>query len=395
MNLKDMNEQEKREHFEKINRNFSSKKKSICMFCNCKCQSIGSHSISKSYYLKKISDNNTVGAFVSKRMKDSKELVWERIGISKKASVFPGYCKEHDDIFNNIDVNGIISAKDLLLQCYRSICYWLRMTEKASGVLGQIQNDVDDTLSAKIQQSNLKIDYSKIRFGDDYQKNKYDDVLSLQTLKELFENLIKNDADTCLNKKISSSVNIDINIDSGIEIMYLRVEEKIPIVINSMNTVLQGNVFHIVLPNDNSTDIIVINATHKKLKFKEAWETRTQNMLNILSLIESWMIAEETWYINPSIIEKLPDERLEIIKDDIRYSQCERKLWEPYDVSIFDDLRKKYLDIYKQQNIITFEREIEENIRFKIPKRNPRNQREKHMQEVIIERQMYNLYRKK
>ena len=331
-----------------------------------------------------------MGAFVPKRDKDSKELIWERVGINR-ASVFMGYCKEHDNIFNSIDVNGIITIRDLLLQCYRSICFWFKNTELAARILGEIQDDTDDTMRSIIKQVIPSFNYDEFRFGEDYHKNKRNDVSFLKELKTFFENIIKDDDNILLDKRIINS----FYIFEDIEIMYLRVEEKIPVVVNSMNTVHQGNVFHIVLPNENYTDLIVINATHNKIKFEEAWEARTQNMLNIISLIESWMIGEETWYADPNVIEKLSDQRISVIREDIRYSQCERQLWQPYDVSIFDDLRKKYLDIYNKLHILPYDREKEEYKRFEIPKRNDRNQREKNMNDAIVRQQMNNTYRKK
>ncbi len=391
MNLAGMSEQEKRKHFEKLGQDFYKKQKSsLCMFCDCKHRAIGSHSISKKYYLKNIADNGEVGTFVPKRDKDSKELIWERVGINR-ASVFMGYCKEHDNIFNSIDINGIITIRDLLLQCYRSISFWFKNTELAAEILGEIQDDTDDTMRSIIKQVIPSFNYDEFRFGEDYHKNKRNDVSFLQELKTFFENIIKDDDNILLDKRIVNS----FYIFEDIEIMYLRVEEKIPVVVNSMNTVQQGNVFHIVLPNENYTDLIVINATHNKIKFEEAWEARTQNMLNIISLIESWMIGEETWYADPNVIEKLSDQRISVIREDIRYSQCERQLWQPYDVSIFDDLRKKYLSIYNKLHILPYDREKEEYERFEIPKRNDRNRREKNMNEAIVRQQMNNTYRKK
>lgn len=389
MNLSDMNEQEKKKHFEKYSSDYyKNLKNGICMFDNCKCKSIGAHSISKNYYLKRIADNGEVGTFLSKRNNDKKDLVWERLGINK-ASVFMGYCKKHDNMFNSIDINGVVTTRDLFLQCYRSICFWYKNTEIASAMLGKIQDDVDDTMRSKIQQTMPAFNYDQFRYDEDYQENKRDDVYALRILKEIFEKIIKNDNVNGIYNRVNNNFFITYG---DIEIMYLRVEEKIPVVLNSMNTVSQGNVFHIVLPNDDNTDLIVINATHNKIEFKDAWRARTQNMLNIISLVEAWMILEETWYISPNIIEKLPNERLDIIKNDLRYSQCERQLWQPYDVSIFDDLRKKYIKIYKEQNILGYDREIKEVERFAIPKRSNANQRERNMVDAMIKRQLY-MYR--
>ena len=136
------------------------------------------------------------------------------------------------------------------------------------------------------------------------------------------------------DRKIDNSVLVQIG---DVEILFRKVEEVIPVVLNKMNTIATGedNVFQIVLPNKMDTDIIVINASHKRVVLLDTWKVATSNMLNIIELIESWMISNEIWYIQPSVIEKIPEVRLKIICEDIRYWQGEHKLWEVYDMSIF------------------------------------------------------------
>lgn len=388
MNLADMNKEEKQKYFEDLKKHIISKQAN-CMFGDCKKKSIGSHSISKKFYLKKIAEDNQVGAFVSKRIKDDRELVWERVGINK-ASVFMGYCKEHDELFNSIDINGINTVKDLLLQCYRTISFWLNKTEMAAALMGAIHDDANDTMKSFVEKNIPNLDYNEIMFGEDYQKQKYNDVDSLKKIKRDFETIITEKNNTMLDNIIENTIYQQGNY----EIMYYKVSERIPVIVNSMNTVKGGEVFHIVLPNDKTTELIVINATNNKVKFKEAWEARTSNILKIISLIECWMIGDENWYLSPSVFEMFSEAKIQTISDDIRYSQCERKLWQPYDISIFDELRKKYVKEYA--SLLDKQRVEEETNRMSlIPTREEREKREAHMRQAIAERLKYNTYRRK
>lgn len=104
------------------------------------------------------------------------------------------------------------------------------------------------------------------------------------------------------------------------------------------------------------------------------------------------MIAEESWVIKPGIIESLSGERRSMIADDLRYAQGERQLWQPYDGSIFDDLRKKYLNKYK--DILNPERKKEELDTFQIHPREDRVIRESRMLKDIGKQQHYNDYRR-
>ena len=166
-----------------------------------------------------------------------------------------------------------------------------------------------------------------------------------------------------------------------VEILFRKVEEVIPVVLNTMNTIATGedNVFQIVLPNKMDTDIIVINASHKRVVLLDTWKVATSNMLNIIELIESWMISNEIW--------------LKIICEDIRYWQGEHKLWEVYDMSIFDDLRQKYFKIYKDNDNLDDEYEEKERQKFIPQKRLNKEQREKNMRRLMGKLQYYGDFR--
>lgn len=85
------------------------------------------------------------------------------------------------------------------------------------------------------------------------------------------------------DRKIDNSVLVQIG---DVEILFRKVEEVIPVVLNKMNTIATGedNVFQIVLPNKMDTDIIVINASHKRVVLLDTWKVATSNMLNIIEL---------------------------------------------------------------------------------------------------------------
>lgn len=254
-----------------------------------------------------------------------------------------------------------------------------------SEILGEVQSDSVDTAKSMLRQTKPSFDYDQLLPEIRHQEDRYDFIGPLRILKGHFENILfQTGKEAELNKRLQDSV----HWFGDVEVMYHRAEEKIPVVLNSMNSVRQGKVFHIVLPNDSHTDLIVINATHKNIQFAKAWEARTQNMLNVISLIEAWMIGEETWYVDPDVFAQLPEKRLAVIKDDLRYSPCERKLWQPYDVSIFDGLRRTYLCVYKVLNTLPPEREEQENNRFTLPARANKEQRENNLNQAILEQHM-------
>ena len=385
MQLENMNSKETHKHFEAIDKkNRNLKKSARCIYTGCENYSIGSHSISKNYHIKNIAENGKVMSFCPVRKGENKDLLVRNVGIND-ASVFHGFCKEHDELFQSIDNNGICTYKDLLLQCYRSVCYWLHMSVVDGIAMGEVQRYSDEFMREILKDIFPSFDYDEFRYGKKYQEKKIDFVTPIKEFKILLEKHIE-----CIdkNKKIDNSTLVEIG---DVEIFFRRVEEVIPVVLNTMNTVIggKGNIFQIVLPNKNDTDIIVINASHKSVLLFDTWNIATSNMLNIIELIESWMIANEMWYIKPSVIENIPKERLDIICEDIRYWQGEHKLWEVYDMSIFDELRKKYFKIYKDNDNLDDEYEEKERKKFVPQERLDKEQREENLRRIIGEVQFY------
>lgn len=389
MQFSGMNRQEERKYFEMLDKKNRNRKKSArCIYTGCERYSIGSHSISKNSHIKNIAENGEVMSFCPIRQGDNKELLLKKVGINQ-ASVFHGFCKEHDQLFQSIDINGICTYKDLFLQCYRSVCYWLHMLTVDGSTMGELQKYTDDVMRGFFKRIVPSFDYDAVRFDKEYGENKVDFVKTIKELKTLLETQIE-----CINndRKIDNSVLVQIG---DVEILFRKVEEVIPVVLNTMNTIVTGedNVFQIVLPNKMDTDIIVINASHKRVVLLDTWKVATSNMLNIIELIESWMISNEIWYIQPSVIEKIPETRLKIICEDIRYWQGEHKLWEVYDMSIFDDLRQKYFKIYKDNDNLDDEYVKKERQKFIPQKRLNKEQREKNMRRLMGKLQYYGDFR--
>ena len=100
--------------------------------CSCGGKTIGSHSIARQALLKKIADNGEVYVWEQNPAKMYyRDINGRDTGVEltkwgiKKASVFPGFCKNHDEfLFNRIDGPIVSFDKEILLQMhYRAISY--------------------------------------------------------------------------------------------------------------------------------------------------------------------------------------------------------------------------------------------------------------------------------
>ena len=100
--------------------------------CSCGGSTIGSHSIARQTLLKKIAENGEVYVWEQNAAKMhhriasgcNAKIELTKWGI-KKASVFPGFCQNHDGLlFNKIDCPIVSFDKEVLLQMhYRAISY--------------------------------------------------------------------------------------------------------------------------------------------------------------------------------------------------------------------------------------------------------------------------------
>ena len=105
-----------------------------CFYKNCSEKPIGSHTIHKSLLKEKLSEGyKVINSPISKNIdflgSDDTSLYDEQ--SFKKATVFPGFCKKHDAIFESIENKNLIkntSIEDyIFLYSYRALVneYWL------------------------------------------------------------------------------------------------------------------------------------------------------------------------------------------------------------------------------------------------------------------------------
>lgn len=105
--------------------------------------------------------------------------------------------------------------------------------------MGELQKYTDDVMRGFFKRIIPSFDFDAFRFDKEYEENKVDFVKTIRELKTLLETQIE-----CINddRKIDNSVLVQIG---DVEILFRKVEEVIPVVLNTMNTIATGedNVF--------------------------------------------------------------------------------------------------------------------------------------------------------
>jgi hypothetical protein len=312
----------------KINSLLSKKSTHVCLFPECNRRSILSHSISKST-LKIIQKDSHVihpkfnRAKFSEQALEGKEtnLSFTGVGIDK-ASTFKGFCKEHDNqIFSSIDNDGIKTQRDIFLQIYRTACeqfFTKKVIEKA-------------------EVETLRYEY--------HSNSEYDDSLSINLEKIIYlcEDLLVDFPELSTPLKIKDNETLSVKpfsnkIKLDVEILYKKINIVIPVALQKCFQ-LHFNKEHseslvIIIPDDTYTNIIILCSP----KVTPQYTRNINSQIMVLNFIESILMQDSDFYLNPLIVDKWNKNKHSCIENDF-YFFNERTFLEEYELSIFDDLR--------------------------------------------------------
>ena len=328
-----------------------------CVFPNCSKQSIKrSHSIPKTTSLLHIASNgHLLKPEFDLTNQDVPLIKMHQVGI-KNASVFPGYCEEHENIFKTFEQDGKIDdKKKALLQTYRAIC--------RERVFGEIEIDINKKVRSVYQGKINEEALSTIKesLSKRYQSSEIESVdikgvdSVLYSLDGLIINLIE------INKKLLDFENkiyqhiYDTPKKNELVIKIVNIDIKFPISLCGFATLnykenLNENTAYLllnVLPQKESTNIVCVSLDKDKKICDKYYEYSLSDPLTILNMIESFMVnGSDHWFISPDYWAKMPKQKQEKILYDILAT--EDSFIDEYPISIFDDIRTKILSVLKE-----------------------------------------------
>ncbi|HBM2975335.1 TPA: hypothetical protein LVL70_003758 [Klebsiella michiganensis] len=331
-----------------------------CLYPNCFNDNIKSHAISRKFSLETIAENYHLYHFQPRQISRNEKIPFFKKISTLKATAHGGFCETHDSLFNKLDTDEIHTIKDVLLQAYRSLCiinneekttainiYGLNSPEAYKNISIE---DVRDFLDNS-QYSHLipKLDNEHVV---DIVKKKMHFLLSEQVDKDLMETEKLSDyllrlSDFIEDEKVPTGEFRTLTTENmGYRIIYYKTNFKIPVSINSMsNGAFDGKIFKtysIVVPYRDSNVIICIipNEIGYARYYEDKIDAYFLSRLNVITFVESLMSTCDGWFIKPSIIDGMSDEKKNFFMQDCMFYN-ERKLYAEYDFSVFDDLKIK------------------------------------------------------
>lgn len=313
-------------------------KKCICP--NCDNKSIKrSHTIPRGMTLDIIAENNKVVTpiFIEKYPVSEHFIGVTEIGVGQ-ASTFPGFCKEHELIFQSYEKEGVFNKEDdVIKQLYRNVAYNVfrfekriklneRITERYREARNQAAYNYLKTMGPKEILKNVTIT------GDDwYIKNMTYHSQQLLDFQNKLEKYIMN------LWKIISGNDADVTAESVI------LDLVFPVSICGCTEIILNDKDYIcsvdVVPNDKKTLVTIGICGEITPELRKIVESRLNHPLAILNFIEATMIyGTDNWYLNPKIWNILRDERKESLLSEMQ--NLEKSIFDELPYSIFDDIRK-------------------------------------------------------
>lgn len=334
------------------------RKSQKCMVKDCPKKSISkSHTIQKSASIQGISENGHLLYPVY----DEKKKVYtlKLIGINE-ASTFPGYCKEHENLFEGFEsIKDIQTKEHLGLQIYRTICREIFSAKNEIKLQSNYIKEYKALRSKKIAdkiENSLKGKYpdiDKINFASFVFKG-MDERLKVVTkqLNERKENL------NSFLLKFHDAVLNDIKKKKFQKLAYQFIvfPEVIPVALagrGSFEMKLKTktknvNIVFNVLPYLDKTYVFV--TCLKKYKSElDAYMINCNSGLQLINRVEYWMIFNTNhWFLKPSIWKKINDsDKKEILDSILNGSQ---NIGGEYGKTIFNEIKLKAIKIIENQN---------------------------------------------
>lgn len=330
----------------------------FCSFPGCKNLSINrSHSIPKSVVLRNIADNGHLYKPSVDIKNPMNACIMEKIGI-QHASVFPGYCTTHEQLFNSFEKDGDIdSTKNALLQTYRDICRERVHREIEKEINNAMKNEYTNILNNESQNflmTNLKKTDSNVKVTSitidnaDYVQKLINDINSdlteqIETLKKAEESLL-NTLYLGNDEVFGGVTSIDISLPIAL-CGYASVGYRLDKSIEDNTAIMFLN----VIPLKDKTSIVYIAENKYKIIFEKYFDFAFQDPIHLLNAIESFMIyGSDHWFIRPSYWDSFPKEKQTKILTDIL--KTKDNIFKEYPISIFDDVREQLITYFEKNN---------------------------------------------
>lgn len=321
-------------HFSFISeREQSRKKKGKCIIPDCDNRCVSSHTIPESAVLKRIAHQKEV---LYPKIDAKLDLYQCKLINIGKASAFPGFCTEHENLFSGFEIDGNFEDPSIALQnlriVYRYIFEQTSLIKVFKRRLVSYKKEITDYQQERFTQAKkfLKKGIRLINIDDDITKHLNTQIRKLEhTVAAINNEDLVPLTNTLTGKDFSISL-LSVELDCEVPICLAGKSE---FKVNGIKYTVHLSIF----PAPGKTFCFFSMPNSHELNFRCLLK-KYENDLDFLKFIESWMVhGTDFWYINPiewaSYSTEKQDKILTLLKDTDHFPD------EELDFTIFDNLR--------------------------------------------------------
>lgn len=311
-----------------------------CVVDGCDQPSIvRSHSIQKAGPLESIAEDQHV---LQPVFDGSEKLTMRSVGVNS-ASVFPGFCPRHEQMFSKFEQRKCVqSDADIALQMYRVVA---RELVRARFEVQQLASSLSSykELRDQFMLSRVRLKYPQFT------------LRSVIFTKDLLEQELASQLQACAGtiEEIVGGIFPELGqaisgLGGDCAVTHISCPDLLPVCLSGRgNIALQGTsgaatLFLCVLPGPSGTDVFLAARSQDAHFLKAYVAHHMYSRLSILSAVESWMIYQtDHWFITPSVWTAIPEERRDVL---LHLAFTDHSLLgHECPMSIFDELRHKML----------------------------------------------------
>lgn len=292
----------------------SRRKKGVCALLGCNKKCVSSHTIPEGAVLKRISKNNEV--FYPKYNSNIDAYERASVGINK-ASVFPGFCDDHEGLFSGFENTGDFKHPSMALQNLRVICKyyhgWKAVLKVFERTLQRYRKELEAYQNEKIALLNahLSSDVKLLSIKDENTERMEGQIA-----------FIKLQIADIHNNDLYPYIKTIEGDGEYVSVMYIDLNVELPICLAGKSAFYSEGkkyVVHLsVFPHANGTFCCFSVNKDFESYFLLVLD-RYEDDYEFIGFLESWMIyGTDSWYINPDKWNSLDKDKQERILSELR-----------------------------------------------------------------------------
>lgn len=287
----------------------SRRKKGLCALPGCNKKCVSSHTIPEGVVLKRISKNSEV--FYPKYNPDIDAYEGALVSINR-ASVFPGFCDDHEGLFSGFENTGDFTHPSMALQNLRIIFKyyhgWEAVLKVFERTLQRYRKELEDYQNEKITLLNagLSSDVKLLKIEDENTKHMEGQIASI---KLQIADIHNNDLYPYI-KTIEGD-------GEYVSVMYVDLNVELPICLAGKSAFCSDGkkyVVHLsIFPHANGTFCCFSVNKDSESHFLQVLD-RYEDDYKFIGFLESWMIyGTDSWYMSPHRWDGLGKDKQELI----------------------------------------------------------------------------------